>query len=78
MCKIIGALVLLALLLFFAPILGTLVGAGVGTVVGWWFGSDLLPIFARLGLAGFSMWQLGAFLGFVGGFFRVASSSSSS
>ena len=39
-----------------------------GWVVGWFFGDTILGILAQMGIVGFSMWQIGAFLGFVGCF----------
>ena len=54
-------------------ILNALLGAGVGWVVGWFFSDTILGIFAALGVKGFAMWQMGAFLGFVGSFFRSTS-----
>lgn len=72
--KIISAVGIIAgsfALIFFAPVLGVLLGAFSGWVVGLFFGNTILGVAASLGLQGFSMWQLGASLGFVGGFFRV-------
>lgn len=40
-----------------------------GWIVGWFLGDTFLAIFAQLGITGVSMWQIGAFLGFVGSFF---------
>ena len=51
-------------------IASTLVGAFIGWVVGWFFGNTILSFFAAIGIEGFTMVQLGAILGFVGGFFR--------
>lgn len=63
-------------LLLVAPILSALVGALSGWVVGLFFGETVLGIFAQLGIGGVEMWQVGLFLGFVGGFFRASFSSS--
>ena len=63
---ILGAPTLVMLLV----LIGTLAGALVGWTVGLLFSETILGIFAALGLKGFAMWQIGAFLGFVGGFFR--------
>ena len=46
------------------------VGALVGWFIGLFFGETILGIFASLGVTGFSMWQIGAFLGFLSGFFK--------
>ena len=50
-------------------ILMTIAGALFGWIAGWFIGSTVLGILAQLGITGFSMWQIGAFLGFVGSFF---------
>lgn len=47
----------------------TIAGALFGWIIGWFIGSTVLGILAQLGITGFSMWQIGAFLGFVGSFF---------
>lgn len=47
-------------------------GAIVGWFVGLFFGETILGIFAAMGITGFKMWQIGLFLGFVGGFFKQA------
>ena len=47
----------------------TLVGALFGLIIGWFAGDVMLAMFAKLGIVGFSMMQIGAFLGFVGSFF---------
>ena len=63
------ALVLFASILFVAVLLGTLLGWFAGWVVGLFFSDMLLPIFAAIGLKGFTLAHIGAFFGFVGGFF---------
>lgn len=60
----------LILWFFLAVILTTLIGAFCGWVVGWFFGDTILGILASFGVKGFAMWQIGAFLGFVGGVFK--------
>lgn len=57
-------------LMFFYIIAGTLMGAFTGWVVGLFFGKTILGILASIGITGFKMWQIGAFLGFVGAFFK--------
>ncbi len=64
------ALGLFALILFSVIILATLFGWFAGWVVGLFFSDMLLPIFAAIGLKGFTLAHIGAFLGFVGGFFK--------
>ena len=51
-------------------IAGTLVGAFIGWIVGLFFGNTILSFFASIGIEGYTVAQLGAILGFVGGFFR--------
>lgn len=59
-----------AALLTVVPILGAAFGAFAGWVVGWFFDETILGIFRQFGITA-EMWQLGAFLGFVGGFLRA-------
>ena len=46
-----------------------IVGLIFGWITGWFFADTILGILAQIGITGFSMWQIGAFLGFVGSFF---------
>lgn len=46
-----------------------LVGALFGWITGLFFGNTILGILADFDISGYSMWQIGAFLGFVGSFF---------
>lgn len=57
--------------LFFFVIFNTLVGAIAGWIVGLFFGDTILGILAQLGVKGVTMWQFGAFLGFIGGFLKT-------
>jgi hypothetical protein len=57
--------------LFFFIILGALTGGVGGWVVGLAFGDTILGIAGQLGIKGVTMFQLGAFLGFVGGFLKT-------
>jgi len=59
------------LFFFLATLLTTLIGALTGLIAGWLLGKTFLAILATLGIEGFKMWQIGAFLGFVGSFFRT-------
>ena len=68
---ILGVALLAAIAFFLGILLNTLVGIFVGWVVGLFFSETILSIFAMLGIKGVAMWQVGAFLGFVGGFFRT-------
>lgn len=76
MDKVIAGVLFLALAVFVGVILGTLLGGVVGVVVGWVFPA---PLHALKGLLHISVtnFQLGAMLGFVSGFFKSSSSSSS-
>lgn len=52
-------------------ILGTLCGAICGWIVGLVFGDTILSVAAQFGLRNMTMWQFGAFMGFVGGFLKT-------
>ena len=52
-------------------LLATLTGALTGWIVGWLFSETILGFLATLGIKGIAMWQFGAVLGFVGGFFKT-------
>jgi hypothetical protein len=65
----IGGMITVMAGLFIAPLLGSLFGAFGGWVVGLFFSDTILGILAQLGIKGVAMWQVGLFLGFVGGFF---------
>lgn len=70
--KALAGLVTVAAILFFAPLIGVLFGAFSGWVVGFFFTETVQSFLAALGVnAGhLSLWQIGAALGFIGGFFR--------
>lgn len=72
--KALAGLVATAAILFFAPLIGVLGGAFVGWVVGLFFTETIHAFLTAVGIntAGFAMWQIGASLGFIGGFFRPA------
>ncbi len=53
----------------FAVFLGTMFGAVSGWIMGWFFSETILNIFAAFGVKGFTMWEVGAFLGFISGYF---------
>jgi hypothetical protein len=57
--------------IFLMVIFGTLVGGMAGWVVGLVFGDTILSIAGQLGIKSVTMFQLGAFLGFVGGFLKT-------
>ena len=64
-----GAVVFLGGMLLLIP-LGTLCGAIAGWIVGMFFPS-ILTTLAAFGVHGVTMWQFGAFLGFVGSFLKT-------
>ena len=57
--------------IFLFVIFGTLFGAVAGWVVGLVFGDIILGILAQFGIKGITMFQFGAFMGFVGGFMKT-------
>lgn len=56
---------------FLMVIFGTLMGAVAGWIVGLFFGETILSILGQLGVRNVTMWQFGAFMGFVGGFLKT-------
>jgi len=68
--KFFGGCLITILFFLLTAIVSTLIGAFIGWVVGWFFGNTILSFFASIGIEGYTMVQLGAVLGFVGGFFR--------
>lgn len=56
---------------FFFVIVGTLFGGIAGWMVGLVFGDTILGIAAQVGIKNVTMFQFGAFLGFVGGFLKT-------
>ena len=71
MLIIVGALLIVGIL-FVGAILGALIGAVVGFVVSVtpWLGAAVIAGFATLGITGVNLVQVGAALGFIGGFFK--------
>ena len=69
--KFIGGAVLTIGGIFLFVIFGTLMGAIAGWVVGLFFGDTILGILQQLDITDISMWQYGAFMGFVGGFLKT-------
>lgn len=67
----IGALFLFILTGLFVVPFSTLIGAICGWSVGLVFGGIILDVFDKLGLHDVTMWQMGAFLGFSGGFLKT-------
>ena len=58
------------LLIMLSLIANVLFGAASGWFIGLFFGSTISEILAQIGIEGFSMWQIGAFLGFISGFLK--------
>ena len=71
MAKSFGVLALAIGGIFFFIILSTFMGGLAGWTVGLIFGETILGIFAQLGVKGVTMFQIGSFLGFVGGFLKT-------
>lgn len=64
------AMLIVSFIFFVMGIIGTLVGALSGYTVGFGFRDTILATIQTLGLGtDVKMWELGATLGFVGGFF---------
>ena len=66
-----GAVFVFLMGLFFFVILGTFMGAFAGWIVGLVFSDSILGILDKFGVHGVTMWQFGAFMGFVGGFLKT-------
>ena len=62
----------LVMLIIVMVILGTLFGGIAGWIVGLFFTDTIMQTLNRVGVdtMGMTMWQLGATLGFVSGFFK--------
>ena len=76
--KMFLATVLVAVIFFFLPAVGALMGAFSGWVVGLFFDETCALFLKLLGLSEVAMWEVGAFLGFVGGFFKSTQTNTSS
>ncbi|HET8726679.1 MAG TPA: hypothetical protein VFO41_04120 [Alphaproteobacteria bacterium] len=59
-------------LVFVTPLLGAVGGAFAGWMVSLFFDETIRTVLTHFGLnmEGIAIWQLGATLGFIGGFFR--------
>lgn len=78
--KLIGLMAAFAGLVFVMPLLGIVFGAFAGWVVGLFFTETVMGFLARFGfdIAGFAMWQVGAAMGFFGGFLKTSVTSKNS
>lgn len=74
--KIVAAFTTLAVVLFLSPLFGIAFGAFGGWVAGLIYPNTLHLLAHRLDL-NVEPWQLGAMLGFVGGFFKATLSTKS-
>lgn len=63
----------IVLLVIIVVILGTLMGGVAGWIVGLFFTDTIMNTLNRIGVdtMGMTMWQLGATLGFISGFFKA-------
>ena len=63
----------LVAVVFILVILGTLFGGIAGWIVGLFFTDTIMNTLNRIGVdtMGMTMWQLGATLGFISGFFKA-------
>lgn len=57
--------------IFMFVIFGTLLGGVAGWIVGLFFADTILGIASQLGIKNVTMFQLGAFMGFFGGFLKT-------
>lgn len=71
MLKALGAIVLIVGLFILFPLIGTLIGAFTGWIVGVFWPTTFGAVLAHFGLSAFAPYQIGATLGFIGGFFKA-------
>ena len=71
--KLAVALFLFVGIMFAAPLLGVLAGAFSGWVVGLFWADVILGFLTRLGIetTNLQVWQIGAAMGFLGGFLKT-------
>lgn len=69
--KVLLALAAILGIIMLFPILGTLIGCFVGWIVGIFWPNTFAAFLTHFGLSAFAPWQIGALLGFVGGFFKA-------
>lgn len=75
-----AGILVVCVMIFVAPLLGVLAGAFCGWIVGFFWTVPILDFLGRLGMKtdGLTVWEIGAAMGFLGGFLKTNSSSSSS
>jgi hypothetical protein len=66
-----GLIVISVAGIFAFVVFGTALGAIAGWIVGLFFGETILGILSQFGVRNITMWQFGAFMGFVGGFLKT-------
>jgi len=71
MATVFGYIFLSFIGIFFFVIFSALIGGLAGWVVGLFFGDTILNIAGQLGIKNVTMFELGTFLGFVGGFMKT-------
>ena len=66
------AAIIVVSMVIFMVIMGTLFGGVAGWIVGMFFTDTIMQTLNRVGVdtMGMTMWQLGATLGFISGFFK--------
>lgn len=69
--KVVGTIIIVLFVGFFLSILGSVTGAISGWIVGLFFGDTIIGILGQIGIHHVTMFQVGAFVGFIGGFFRA-------
>lgn len=57
--------------IFFFTIFAAFSGALSGWIIGLVFGNDILAVLGCLGIKGVTMWQIGATVGWLGGFLKT-------
>ena len=76
---VLGVVVVVAVVLFFTTI-STFFGAVGGWIVGLFFADTIMSALSAFGVdtSKLTMWQLGAFLGFIGGYLRAVQTNTNS
>ena len=69
--KLLAPIIVILFALFALPLVGVIMGAFCGWVVGTFWPSTMLHGMTALGMGAMAPYQFGAFLGFSGGFFKT-------